>query len=65
MKSHYSSALLLLMVAVIVMALVSDVGVSLAGGIMFDDIGPQHAARPDGDHYAFRHEHISPDAPAA
>jgi hypothetical protein len=33
--------------------------------IMFDDIGPQHAAGPDGDHYAFRHEHISSDAPAA
>jgi hypothetical protein len=92
MKSYYSSALLVLVVAAIVTTLVmidavprlalhhiwgdgtgayagpsvelsdlrvdTDVGVSLAKGIMFDDIGPQHAAGPDGDHYAFRHEHI-------
>jgi len=64
MKSYYSSALLGLIVAVIVMALVSDVSASLMGGIMFDDIGTQHIAGPDGSHYAFRHEHISPGAPA-
>jgi hypothetical protein len=62
MKSYYGSALLVLMVAAIVMSLVSDV--SLAGGIMFDDIGPQHAVESDGDQYAFRHEHINPQAPA-
>jgi hypothetical protein len=65
MKSYYSSPLLRLMVAVIVMALVSDVGASLLGGIMFDDIGTQHVAGSYGDNYAFRHEHISPVAPAA
>jgi hypothetical protein len=54
-----------LMVAVIVMALVSDVDVSSIGGIMFDDIGAQHVAGSYGDHYAFRHEHVSPGAPAS
>jgi hypothetical protein len=64
MKTYYSSTLLVLMVAVIVMALVSDVGASLMGSIMFDDIGTQQVAGPDGGHYAFRHEHISAGAPA-
>lgn len=64
MKSYYSRPLLGLMVAVIVMALVSDVGASLMGGIMFDDIGTQHVAGTDGSHYAWRHEHISAGAPA-
>jgi hypothetical protein len=65
MKSYYSSTLLVLIVAVIVMALVSDLGVASIGGIMFDDIGAQHVAGSYGDNYAFRHEHISPEAPAA
>jgi len=94
MKSYYSSALLVLVVAAIVTALAmvnagpslahhiwgddpgdyagpsvelsdvrvdTDVGLSLARGIMFDDIDAEHAAGLDGDHYAFRHEHISAD----
>ena len=65
MKSYYSSTLLVLMVAFIVMVLGSDVDVSSIGGIMFDDIGAQHVAGSYGDNYAFRHEHISPKAPAA
>ena len=65
MKSYYSSTLLVLIVALIVMALGSDVGVASIGGIMSDDIGAQHVAGSYGDHYAFRHEHIRPEAPAA
>jgi hypothetical protein len=65
MKSYYSSTLLVIIVAIIVLALVSDVSVSSIGGIMFDDIGAQHVAGSYGDHYAFRHEHIPPEAPAA